>query len=36
MVTLLRRSQTERERWADDVLDRLSPVMTALGVLFLV
>ncbi len=35
MVTLLRRTPTERERWADEVLDRLSPVMTALGVLFL-
>ena len=35
MVTLLRRTPTERERWADEVLDRLSPAMTALGVLFL-
>ena len=35
MVTLLRRTPTERERWADEVLDQLSPVMTALGVLFL-
>ncbi|WP_216822839.1 ion transporter [Aeromicrobium sp. A1-2] len=35
MVTLLRRTPTERERWADEVLDRLSPVMAALGVLFL-
>ena len=35
MVTLLRRTPTERERWADEVLDRLSPAMSALGVLFL-
>ena len=30
-----RRSRSERERFADELLDQLSPVMSALGVLFL-
>ncbi len=35
MIPLLRRTSAERERWADEVLDWLSPAMAALGVLFL-
>ena len=35
MVSVLRRTSSERERWAEEVLDRLTPAMTALGVLFL-
>ena len=35
MVSVLRRTGRERERWAEEVLDRLTPAMTALGVLFL-
>lgn len=31
---LLRRSPTEREVWADRLLDRLSPAMSALGLIF--
>lgn len=31
---LLRRSATEREQWAAEVLDRLSPAMSALGIIF--
>lgn len=35
METVLRRSEDERERWAEELLDRLTPAMSALGVLFL-
>lgn len=35
MSSPLKRSATERERWANELLDRLSPIMTALGVVFL-
>lgn len=31
----LRRDEQERERWAEELLDRLTPVMSALGFLFL-
>lgn len=31
----LRRGASERERWAEELLDRLTPAMSALGVLFL-
>lgn len=35
MVSPLQRDETERERWAEELLDRLTPVMSALGVIFL-
>ena len=35
MTAITRRSYTERERWADELLDRLTPAMSALGILFL-
>jgi len=35
MPSPLSRPQSERERFADELLDRLTPVMSALGVLFL-
>ncbi len=35
MATLLDLPTTDRERWAEEVLDRLTPAMTGLGVLFL-
>jgi voltage-gated potassium channel len=35
MATPLQRGPTERERWAEDLLDRLTPVMSALGIVFL-
>jgi voltage-gated potassium channel len=35
MSTLLERSSTERERWAEELLDRLTPAMSALGMVFL-
>lgn len=31
----LRRDERERERWAEELLDRLTPVMSALGLVFL-
>ena len=34
MTAITRRSYTERERWADELLDRLTPAMSALGILF--
>jgi voltage-gated potassium channel len=35
MSTVLARSPSERERWAQELLDRLTPAMSALGILFL-
>lgn len=35
MTAITRRSHTERERWAEELLDRLTPAMSALGILFL-
>lgn len=35
MSTVLRRPPTEREVWAQELLDRLTPPMSALGVVFL-
>lgn len=35
MTTVLARSRSERERWAQELLDRLTPAMSALGILFL-
>lgn len=35
MTVLAERSPSERERWAEELLDRLTPVMSALGVVFL-
>lgn len=35
MALILRSSQAQREAWAEEILDRLTPVMSALGVLFL-
>ena len=35
MTALVHRSRTERELWAEQLLDRLTPVMSALGILFL-
>jgi voltage-gated potassium channel len=35
MSTPLERSSTERERWAEELLDRLTPAMSALGIVFL-
>ena len=35
MTAILGRSPSEREVWAQSLLDRLTPVMSALGVLFL-
>jgi voltage-gated potassium channel len=35
MTTVLARSPSERERWAQELLDRLTPAMSALGILFL-
>jgi voltage-gated potassium channel len=35
MSTVLRRDPADRQRWADELLDRLTPVMSALGVIFL-
>lgn len=34
MVSILRSSDATRETWADELLDRLTPAMSALGVLF--
>lgn len=34
MATVLNRSDDHRERWADELLDRLTPAMSALGILF--
>ena len=35
MGSILPSSQARREAWAEDLLDRLTPAMSALGVLFL-
>jgi len=35
MASILRSTHARREAWAEDVLDRLTPAMSALGVLFL-
>lgn len=35
MTAITRRSHTERERWAEELLDRLTPAMSALSILFL-
>jgi voltage-gated potassium channel len=35
MTGITRRSHPERERWAEELLDRLTPVMSVLGILFL-
>lgn len=35
MATVMDRSPRERATWAEELLDRLTPVMSALGVLFL-
>lgn len=35
MASILRSSESRREAWAEGLLDRLTPVMSALGVLFL-
>ena len=35
MSVMVNRTYTEREVWADELLDRLTPAMSALGILFL-
>ncbi|HET6628074.1 MAG TPA: hypothetical protein VFG63_16925 [Nocardioidaceae bacterium] len=35
MAAITARTPTERERWAEELLDRLTPIMSALGILFL-
>jgi voltage-gated potassium channel len=34
MASVLQRAPSQREEWAEELLDRLTPAMSALGVIF--